>query len=230
MTNNHYFNPVPITKLIVTIFLALNLTVTQNEIFASLTVAFIALFFALNAKIKTSVKTLIFYGLVILLLKNIGKIEYAFVKNYIVIFLVVIKLFFIPILAGNFLIATSDVSSIIASLEKIKTPKALVIPIAVIFRYFPAFKNDKKNIQMAMRMRGISRKNPIRYFEFVSVPLLISATTIADDISKVAETRCIADPCKKTRYTELKFTLADLVFIAGILTINVLGRLFNFGG
>lgn len=67
-----------------------------------------------------------------------------------------IKLFFLPLLAGKFLIATSDVSSMIVSMEKMRFPKPIIIPIAVMFRYFPAFKDDKKNVKMAMKMRGIT--------------------------------------------------------------------------
>ncbi len=110
-------------------------------------------------------------------------------------------------------------------MEKMKFPRAIIIPIAVTFRYFPAFKEDKKNIKRAMKMRGITFKNPLRYFEYVGVPMIISATSIADDISKAAETKCIADPCKKTRYFEVKFGMADVVFVAVILCLHTVGRI-----
>ncbi len=226
MISNKAFNPTPISKLLATIFLAINLTANLNEICIMLAVVFIALFFALNNRLKTAIRTAVFYAVVIIVLNNIAKLEYAFVKNYVVAIVGVIKLFFLPILAGKFLIETSDVSSLIVSFEKMKFPEVLVIPIAVMFRYFPAFRDDKRNIKMAMRMRGITFKNPVRYLEYVSVPLLISATNIADDISKSAETKCIADPCKKTRYFEVKFRLADAVFIIGIVALNITGRIY----
>ncbi len=219
-------NPTPISKLVVTLFLAFNLTAAISEIYSGITVVVIALFFALNSRVKTAIKSTIFYFCIVLLLEYIGNVNMAFVKNYVLVFIVMIKLFFMPFFAGKFLIETSDVSSLIVSFEKMRFPEVLVIPIAVMFRYFPAFKDDNKNIKMAMKMRGITFKNPIKYLEYVSVPLLISATNIADDISKSAETKCIADPCKKTRYNEVKFSFIDAVFIIVIVALTILGRIY----
>ncbi|PID85715.1 MAG: cobalt ABC transporter permease [Chloroflexi bacterium] len=226
MNAKNAFNPTPISKLLVTIFLAFNLVTDLNEICIVMTIGFIALFFALNNRVRAAIKIVAFYALVIIVSNNAGKLEYAFVKNYVLTIVVAMKLFLLPLLAGKFLIDTSDVSSLIVSFEKMRFPEVMIIPMAVMFRYFPAFKDDRKNIKMAMRMRGITFKNPIRYLEYVSVPLLISATNIADDISKAAETKCIADPCEKTRYFEVKFSLTDAVFMLGILALNILGRVY----
>ncbi|PIE98912.1 MAG: ABC transporter permease [Treponema sp.] len=223
---NIKFNPTPITKLAVTVFLAFSIIVPQNEIYINLTVLFIALFFALNSRKISALKAVIFYGTITLIVMNANNIQIQFIKNYILPFLFVIKIFFIPVFAGHFFISTSEVSSIIASFEKMRLPRTIIIPLAVMFRYFPSFHDDKKNIKMAMKMRGISFKNPIRYLEFISIPLLISAVNIADDISKAAETKCISDPCKKTRYTKITISIADIVFALGILSLNIIGRVY----
>ncbi len=221
------FNPTPISKLLVTLFLSFTLGMVKNEIFILSVVFFIAVFFSLNNRVKTAFKIVVFYGVVILIINNASKFEYQFVKNYILIFIVMIKIFFLPFLAGKFFIATSDVSSMIVSFEKMRFPKVIVIPLAVVFRYFPAFKDDKKNIKMAMKMRGISHKNPIKYIEYVSVPMLISASNIADDISKAAETKCIADPCKKVRYNEVNFGVIDIIYILGVLVLFLGGKIYG---
>ncbi len=226
MKRAELFNPTPISKLAITIFLGFNLTATVNALSQLLVVLFIAVFFALNDRVKTAVKTIVFYAVVAFLLRYASQLNFAFVKNYILTFIIMIKIFFLPFLAGKFLIATSDVSSLIVSFEKMRLPEVMVIPIAVMFRYFPAFKDDNKNIKMAMKMRGITFKNPIKYLEYVSVPLLISAINIADDISKSAETKCIADPCPKTRYREVKFSLVDIVYVVGIVILVFYGRVY----
>ncbi len=220
------FNPTPISKFLMTIFLGFNLTATINEYSQLFVVLFIALFFALNDRAKTALKIIVFYGVVLFILRYASRLDIAFVKNYVLTFIIMMKIFFLPFAAGKLLIATSDVSSLIVAFEKMRFPEVLVIPIAVMFRYFPAFKDDKKNIKMAMKMRGITFWNPIKYVEYVSVPLLISAINIADDISKSAETKCIADPCAKTRYREVKFGLADIIYMVGIVTLIVVGRLY----
>ncbi len=226
MNAEKVFNPTPIAKFLMTIFIGLNLTAQINELSQLFVVIFIAVFFALNKRLKTALKTIIFYGVVIFTLRYASLLDVDFVKNYVLTFIIMAKIFFLPFMAGKFLIATSDVSSLIVSFEKMRFPEFLVIPIAVMFRYFPAFKDDKKNIKMAMKMRGISFKNPIKYLEYVSVPMLISAINIADDISKSAETKCIADPCPKTRYRDVAFGIADIVYVVGIVTLIIVGRIY----
>lgn len=220
------FNPTPISKLFVIILLSFSLVTNTNDTYALLTTSFIAVFFALNNKKKTALKVLVFYGIVFFLYINLHEIDIVIIKEYIFIFIVILKLFFLPFLAGKFLIDTSDVSSLIVSFETLKLPRFLVVPLAVVFRYAPAYREDKKNIKNAMKMRGISFKNPIKYLEYVNVPLLISAVNIADDISKAAETKCISDPSPKIRYKEVKFTVADIVFVLGIIILNIWGRIY----
>ncbi len=223
-----FLNPTPISKLFVTFFFIVGLASgnQSNEIFLILTVVFIALFFGFNGRIETAVKTVIFYVVLDLFYFGFELGIPLLIKEYLLLLVILIKLFFLPFLAGKFLIGTSDVSSMIVSMEKMRIPRVIVIPITVVFRYFPAFKEDKRNIKMAMKMRGITFKNPIRYLEYVSVPLLISATNIGDDISKSAETKCISDPCKKTRYAKVRFGPVDVIFVVGIVGFYLLGRVY----
>ncbi len=221
------FNPTPISIFLVTIFFGVNVGTDILEIFKLLIVVFFSILFAINGRKSTAIKVVIFYIVVAVLSLGMNMNLPIFVRDYLLMLALAIKLFFLPFLSGKFLIATSDVSSMIISMEKMKIPRVIVIPIAVMFRYFPAFKDDKKNIKRAMKMRRITFKNPVRYFEYVSVPIIISATNIADDISKAAETKCIGDPCKKTRYFEVKFGIPDIVFLAVILFLHTLGRIYG---
>jgi len=129
------------------------------------------------------------------------------------------RMFYLPFAAGKFMIKTSDVGSIISSMDAIKIPKEVSIPIAVMFRFFPSFVEEKNSIKMAMRIRGIETKNPVKYLEYVAVPLLIISSNIADDISKAAETRCIANPIKKTRYVSVRIHLIDFIYAVTISVI-----------
>ncbi|MDO4772554.1 MAG: energy-coupling factor transporter transmembrane component T [Bacillota bacterium] len=222
------FNPNPITKLALTVFLActLSMGLAYTDLFTFGIVSFIALFFALNGKRKTAVRVILFYAIISFLSLGMKLPFPDFVKNNIIYLAVIIKIFYLPILGGKFLIDTTDVSSMMVAMEKLRLPRVFVISLAVMFRYFPVFQNDRKNIKMAMKMRGISFRNPIKYLEYVSVPILISAGSISDDISKAAETKCIADPCKKIRYATFGFGLPDLVLILGVLILHSLGRYY----
>lgn len=226
MSLEQTFNPAPLSKIFVTLLISFSLIANINEVFISSTVVFLSIFFVLNNRVKTAVNTVVSYGVILLIIYYLSKIDNSFVSNYVVILVLIVKIFFSPFLAGKFLVQTSDISSLIVSFEKIHLPKVIVIPLAVVFRYFPAFKEDRKNIKMAMKMRDITFRNPLKYIEYVSVPMLISAINISDDIAKAAETRCIDDPVKKIRYTEVKFKWIDVVFVGGIIALNILGRIY----
>lgn len=67
-----------------------------------------------------------------------------------------------------------------------------------------------------MKIRGITWKNPLRYGEYVSVPLLILSSTIADDIAMAAETRGIGIEGEKARFREVKHGGVDIVYFLGV--------------
>lgn len=196
-------------------------------------VCVISLFFMLNGRVGTGIKGFLFY-LVLFFVFSSGSVDELVLHmplpmKIIIVFLMTFKIFFITVYPAQFFLVTSDVGSMIAAMDKIRVPKAVSIPIAVMFRFFPAFSEEKKNIKLAMKMRGITPLNPLRYFEYVSVPLLISSSNIADDIAKSAETKCIADPCKKTRYRVVRIAAPDYVYFFGIVIPLVLGMFFYRG-
>ena len=49
------------------------------------------------------------------------------------------------------------------------------------------------------------------------VPLLVISSNISDDIAKAAETKCIENPIKKTRYISVKIKIIDFAYVLSIL-------------
>ncbi|ESE29554.1 cobalt transport protein [Eubacterium brachy ATCC 33089] len=235
LIKNESFNPTPITKLVVLVALGMSILspmsfktlkfYTVNDIFNLLIVVTFSVFYALNGFVKQGLKTFLTYFILI----NINYIFNLKSNNYVLnmffTLIVIVKFFFLPFMAGKFLIRTSDVGSILTSMDKIKIPKVVSIPIAVMFRFFPSFKEERRNIKLAMRIRGVTPKNPLKYLEYVAIPVITISLNIADDISKSAETKCIAMPCQKVRYNEVKPGLADIVFLSIIVLIEIGGRL-----
>jgi ABC transporter permease protein len=235
LIKNESFNPTPITKLVVLVALGMSILspmsfktlkfYTVNDIFNLLIVVTFSVFYALNGSVKQGLKTFLTYFILI----NINYIFNLKSNNYVLnmffTLIVIVKFFFLPFMAGKFLIRTSDVGSILTSMDKIKIPKVVSIPIAVMFRFFPSFKEERRNIKLAMRIRGVTPKNPLKYLEYVAIPVITISLNIADDISKSAETKCIAMPCQKVRYNEVNPGLADIVFLSIIVLIEIGGRL-----
>lgn len=228
VNKNSHFNPNPITKFFVVGLLGLTVVHSINCYLEWSVIFVISLLYFVNGFKKESMKNIIIFG-ILFIIPNISFIAKfpSFIKMLFTL-LFVLRMFYIPFAAGGFLIRTSDVGSIISSLDLLKIPESISIPIAVMFRFFPSFVEEKKNINMAMKIRGIKTKNPIKYLEYVFIPLLVISSNIADDISKAAESKCIANPVKKTRYVKLSVRLIDFIYAFTVAAIVIGGWYVKF--
>lgn len=215
-------NPNPITKFFVVGLLGLTVVHSIHPVLEWMVIFVISIMCLMNGLKKEALKNVIIFGVLFLApnFKILAQLPFFIKMFFSLIF--VLRMFYIPYAAGKFLIKTSDVGSIISSMDVLKIPSAISIPVAVMFRFFPSFVEEKNNIKMAMKIRGIETKNPLKYLEYVAVPLLIISSNIADDISKAAETKCIANPIKKTRYIRVGVGVIDFIY-AMTMTIIVIG-------
>ncbi|MSR94198.1 energy-coupling factor transporter transmembrane protein EcfT [Clostridiaceae bacterium 68-1-5] len=212
VAENNRLNPNPITKFFVVGLLGLTVVHSIHLILEWAVIFIISIMYLINGFRKDAVKNIIVFGILFLApnFKILAQLPIIIKLLFSLIF--VIRMFYIPYAAGKFLIKTSDVGSIISSMDALKIPKVVSVPVAVMFRFFPSFVEEKNNIKMAMKIRGIDTKNPLKYLEYVAVPLLIISSNIADDISKAAETKCIANPIEKTRYITVGVGLIDFIY------------------
>ncbi|MGT2783848.1 energy-coupling factor transporter transmembrane component T [Streptococcus merionis] len=220
--NNNRLNPNPITKFFVVGLLGLTVVHSIHPVLEWTVIIIISIMYFMNGLKKDAVKNIVMFGILFLAptFKILAQLPFVIKMFFSLIF--VLRMFYIPYIAGKFLIKTSDVGSIISSMDILKMPSAISIPVAVMFRFFPSFVEEKNSIKMAMKIRGIETKNPLKYLEYVAVPLLIISSNIADDISKAAETKCIANPIKKTRYIRVGVGVIDFLY-ALMMTAIVVG-------
>ncbi|HEO6601145.1 energy-coupling factor transporter transmembrane component T family protein [Streptococcus agalactiae] len=222
---NNSLNPNPITKFFVVGLLGLTVVHSIHPILEWALIFIISIMYLINGFRKEAIKNILLFGVLFLApnFKILAQLPFLIKMFFSLIF--VLRMFYIPYAAGNFLIKTSDVGSIISSMDALKIPSAISIPVAVMFRFFPSFVEEKNNIKMAMKVRGIETKNPLKYLEYVAVPLLIISSNIADDISKSAETKCIANPIKKTRYIRVGVGVIDFIYAMTMIIIVIGGWL-----
>ena len=216
----HPFNPNPISKCVVLVLAGLctfNHLPTEIPLFITLLV-----FLYLNDYRATVLKALIVYTLLSFVPNFDALSSLPDVLKMFLCFAVMIKLFMLPYLAGTFLVKGSSVSAILSSLYLLKVPQCVSIPLAVMFRFFPAFKEESAAITTAMRIRNISKRHPARYLEYVFVPLMIVSCNLADDITKAAECKAISNPGTKTRYTTIRFRVVDFLYM-GIVAALIAG-------
>lgn len=132
-------------------------------------------------------------------------------------------------LLGIILIQTTKVGSFMAALSKMKVPKKIMIPLTVMLRYFPAIREDYQRIKKAMKMRGITPgikslfTHPSMTIECIYVPIMMSASRRADELSAAAITRGIENPNPRTSLEDVSLKWVDylvmLLFILGVWII-----------
>lgn len=215
-------NPNPIPKFFVTVLLGFTILHSINHYSEWALIIVISIMYFINGFRKEGIQNIIVFGILFFVPDFTILAKFPLVIKMLLSLLFVVRMFYIPYASGKFLIKTSDVGSIMSSMDFLRIPKAVSIPIAVMFRFFPSFEEERNNIKMAMKIRGIEIKHPLKYLEYIAVPLLIISSNIADDIAKAAETKCIANPIKKTRYITVRVHIIDFIY-AFIMTVIVVG-------
>lgn len=102
----------------------------------------------------------------------LGKLSGFF--NFLVLATAGILSQFIPgLMMGYYTVTTTTVSEFVAAMERMHMPKQIVIPLSVMFRFFPTVGEEASSISDAMRMRGISfgGNHPGKMLEYRLIPL-----------------------------------------------------------
>ncbi|MBR1692660.1 MAG: energy-coupling factor transporter transmembrane protein EcfT [Lachnospiraceae bacterium] len=118
-------------------------------------------------------------------------------------------------LMGCYLIETTTVSEFVAAMERMHISQKIVIPVSVVFRFFPTVREEYAAIGDAMKMRGISSlRNPVKMLEYRIVPLMISVAKIGEELSAAALTRGLGAPQKRTNICAIGFGAVDVLLSA----------------
>ncbi|PWJ49994.1 energy-coupling factor transporter transmembrane component T [Faecalicatena contorta] len=117
------------------------------------------------------------------------------------------------VIMAYYLIRTMEVSAFIAAMERMHITRKIVIPLAVIFRFFPTIGEEYHAINDAMRMRGIGfRGSPLAMLEYRLVPLMMSIARIGNELSAAALTRGLSITGERTNIYKIGFGVQDAVF------------------
>ena len=128
---------------------------------------------------------------------------------------------------GGIIIGTTKVNEFMAAMNKLHIPQKIVIPLAIMIRYFPMIKEDWGAIKSAMKMRGISPsiigfvKRPMMTIECIYVPIMMSASKIADELSAATIVRGIENPQKRTCMQDIKFNLLDFICVGYFIILFI---------
>lgn len=121
---------------------------------------------------------------------------------------------FMPcIIAAYYMMATTTVSEFTAGMERMYLTQKIVIPLSVMFRFFPTIAREQQSISDAMRMRNITFSNPVAMLEYRIVPLITAIAKIGDELSAAALTRGLGGNVKRSNVCEIGFGVQDILIL-----------------
>lgn len=128
------------------------------------------------------------------------------------------------LIVGTLILQKTPVRELMVALRKWHIPQGLIIPLSVTVRYFPALKEETGYIRDAMKLRNI---HGLQKLECLLIPVMISATTTAEELSAAAVTRGIENPAPKTSMLVMRFGIHDYILLAvGVVfcVISIMAR------
>ncbi len=127
-----------------------------------------------------------------------------------------------------YVVRSTTVSEFVTAMEKMHVPYFITIPLSVMFRYFPTLGEEYRAIRDAMKMREIGQnvKDPMKYIEYVLVPIMMSTVRIADELSAASLTKGLSAGGRRTHICHIKFGLADWLMTAVSAVMIVLFFVF----
>ncbi|WP_415363922.1 Transmembrane component of energizing module of predicted ECF transporter [Mammaliicoccus lentus] len=158
----------------------------------------------------------------------LGHIEHNFI--HIILFLVVsiITRFFPSVFMGYYMLKTIEVDHLVRSLEVMKLPKLITIPIAVMFRFIPTILIEYEYIKNAMVMKFAKKHillmKPLEYLTYGLIPILNSVVKISNELIISALTRGLDSRTKKTSIISLKLKTLDylmILFTCIVVILNI---------
>ncbi|WP_313131710.1 energy-coupling factor transporter transmembrane component T [Anaerocolumna sp.] len=209
----------PRTKLVLLITITTLMLSTSNEGIMNIIKPVLSLIpFVLilsERRFKTAGKYLILY-IICFVLERVALTWEGGLLSFLLLAICSIMTRFAPgIMTGAFLISSTSVSEFISAMERMHVTEKIVIPMSVIFRFFPTILEEYQAIQDAMRMRRIrfGGKNLSLMLEYRLVPLMVSMVKIGDELSAAALTRGLGAPIKRTNICRIGFHMQDMILI-----------------
>lgn len=199
---------------------------------ACMTVLFLLPFF-LSGKARTGVRLGLIYAVLLALdLLSAPAAGQGGALDVVAMVSVGLRMMLPCIITGAYAFGTTTAGELTCALRTMRVPESVIIPCAVVIRFFPTVKEDYRQIRAAMALRGIAGGrgalllHPVQSLEYILMPLLMNGNNVAQDLSVAALTKGIGLPGKHTCMQELHPTAMDWLYPA----LCTLPMLLFFGG
>lgn len=116
---------------------------------------------------------------------------------------------------GAYVVSTTTVSEFTAAMQRMHISEKIIIPLSVMFRFFPTVGEEFGSISAAMRMRGISFGGGKvgKMLEYRLVPLLTCSAKIGEELSAAALTRGLGGEVRRTNICRIGLRMQDMIFM-----------------
>lgn len=190
--------------------------------------SFIMLLMLLAGKVKNAISLYIIFIVSVAITKYSFVIGEHWTLSVIVAVFMLVRMCVPVVMAFSLLFQTTKISEFMSAFEKMHCPYVVVIPFVVMFRFFPTVKEEWIGIRQAMSFRGIGLGikgficHPIRFAEYILVPLLFSCVNIMDELVAASLARGLDTEKKRTCYFNVKMKIYDYFIVAVTLAFSVL--------
>ena len=205
----------PRTKLALLLICVLCASLASCLGFQIALVLLISLFAAICGMRRYALRGVLAYALICLFTRwCIGALTGTWRTMFVAFLGLVHKVYACGMLAGV-VIGTTKVGEFLSAMARLRCPKRLTIPIAIMLRYLPTIREDWHFIKDAMRLRDVSPslwgfiKAPAMTVNCIYVPLLTAASKAADELSIASVTRGIENPKERTCLVEIHMAPPD---------------------
>ena len=139
---------------------------------------------------------------------------------------------FMPsIMLASYVVSSMTVSEFTAAMQRMHITEKIIIPMSVMFRFFPTVGDEFSSINAAMKMRDIrfGGKNASKMIEYRMIPLMTCTVKIGEELSAAALTRGLGGTVKRTNVCKIGFHAQDIIAITFCLAAFAALALSWFG-
>lgn len=210
---------------ILLLFLANIIAFTQQSLLVEsvCVVLLLALITACGCQ-KAAGKLLLAFGICLLMQYHLLAFAPPIIGSSLFILVSYARKIFPCLIVGVMLIRSVSTRELLLALRRWHIPESFIIPFSVTLRYIPGIKEEISHIRDVMKLRNIKGFEKVECFV---VPIIISASNTAEELSAAAVTRGIENPKKKTSMVILKMGIWDYVCIVVGVVLCVISITFK---
>lgn len=118
------------------------------------------------------------------------------------------------------------ISDVVEALYRLRIPKSIILPLSVLFRFFPVAISQLRSVWRAMNIRGFTGiellRHPFLSAERVAVPSLAAAARSSDDLAASGMLRGLGTAAAPTFIADLRFRLLDATLLVLMVIMSII--------